>query len=74
MEKVEAFVRLKRNKTAMAGLLLIGLLLILALIGPWIAPYPPLTLDPIHRLQGPSWSHPFGTDSLGRDILSRVIY
>lgn len=74
MERIEAFVKLRRNKTAMAGLLLIGLLLILALIGPWIASYPPLAPDPIHRLQSPSWSHPFGTDSLGRDILSRVIY
>ncbi len=74
MEKVEAFVELRRNKTAMAGLILIGLLLILALVGPWISPYPPLAPDPIHRLQSPSWNHLFGTDSLGRDILSRVIY
>ncbi len=74
MEKVEAFVELRKNKTAMVGLFLIGSLLILALIGPWISPYDPLTPEPLNRLKGPSWSHPFGTDSLGRDILSRVIY
>jgi peptide/nickel transport system permease protein len=74
MERVKSFSELKKNKTAMVGLILIGLLLILSLIGHWISPYNPLIPDPINRLQGPSWSHPFGTDSLGRDILSRVIY
>lgn len=74
MEKVEALSELKKNKTAMVGLILICFLLILALIGPWISPYNPLVPDPINRLKGLSWSHLFGTDSLGRDILSRVIY
>ena len=74
MEKVEVFIELKRNKTAMVGFVLILGLVILALIGPWISPYKPLALDPINRLKGPSWAHLFGTDSLGRDILSRVIY
>lgn len=74
MEKVEAFAELRKNKTAMVGLILIALLVLLAIIGPSISPHHPLTPDPIHRLQGPSWRHPFGTDSLGRDILSRVIY
>ncbi len=58
----------------MAGLFLIGCLVTLAAIGPWISPYNPLIPDPINRLIGPSKIHPFGTDSLGRDILSRVIY
>lgn len=74
MERFDAFVEIKKNKTAVAGLILIVCLVILALIGPWISPYHPLTPDPINRLRGPSWAHPFGTDSLGRDILSRVIY
>ena len=39
-----------------------------------VSPYNPLVPDPINRLKGPSWAHLFGTDSLGRDILSRVIY
>jgi len=74
MERVEALSGLRKNKTAMMGLVLIVLLVVLALIGPWISPYNPLAPDPINRLKGPSWAHPFGTDSLGRDILSRVIY
>jgi len=74
MEKVEAFAELKRNRLALVGLCLILCLVVLALIGPSIAPYNPLAPDPINRLLGPSWGHPFGTDSLGRDIFSRVIY
>ncbi len=74
MEKFEALSELRKNKTALTGLVLICLLLILALIGPWISPYNPLAPEPLNRLKGSSWSHPFGTDSLGRDILSRVIY
>ena len=74
MERVEALAELRKNKTAMTGLILICFLLILALIGPWISPYNPLVPEPLNRLKGPSWSHLFGTDSLGRDILSRVIF
>jgi peptide/nickel transport system permease protein len=74
MERVEALSGLKKNKTAMMGLILIMILIVLAFIGPWISPYNPLAPEPINRLKGPSWTHPFGTDSLGRDILSRVIY
>lgn len=74
MEKVEVLIELKSNKTAMVGFVLILCLVVLALIGPWVSPYNPLAPDPINRLKGPSWAHLFGTDSLGRDILSRVIY
>ncbi len=49
------------------------LLLILALIGPDIVPFDPLASATDQALQPPSWSHPFGTDHLGRDILSRVV-
>ncbi len=74
MEKVDVIRGLKKNKTAMVGLILIALLIALALIGPTISPYNPLTPEPLNRLKGPSWEHPFGTDSLGRDILSRTLY
>jgi peptide/nickel transport system permease protein len=74
MEKVDVIRGLKKNKTATGGLILIALLIVLALIGPTISPYNPLTPEPLNRLKGPSWDHPFGTDSLGRDILSRIIY
>ncbi|WP_342363715.1 ABC transporter permease [Terrarubrum flagellatum] len=46
---------------------------LVALIGPWIAPYDPLASDTASALQAPSWRHPFGTDQIGRDILARVI-
>jgi peptide/nickel transport system permease protein len=63
-----------RNKTATLGLVLILIIVLVALIGPWLAPYDPLIPAPLDRLQGPSAAHMFGTDSLGRDILSRIIY
>jgi len=52
---------------------LFALLVIAALIGPWIVPYDPLASDTSSALQAPSAKHWFGTDQLGRDILSRVI-
>ena len=64
---------LRENRLAMVGLFLIGALMAVAVFGPPIYPCDPLAPDPVNRLKGPSKSHPFGTDSLGRDILSRVI-
>lgn len=46
----------------------------LALLAPWIAPYDPVALDIANALQGPSAAHWFGTDQVGRDLLSRVIH
>ena len=50
------------------------LLIIIAVLAPVIAPYPPDEINKIDRYQPPSWHHWFGTDEVGRDILSRVIY
>ncbi len=74
MSKLDPMRDLLRNRSATLGLALIALIVIVALIGPALAPYDPLIPLPLERLQGPSSSHLFGTDSLGRDILSRVIY
>lgn len=52
---------------------LFGLLITLALLGEWIAPYDPLASDASVALQPPSWEHWFGTDQVGRDVLSRVL-
>jgi peptide/nickel transport system permease protein len=52
---------------------LLGVFVICAIFGPWIAPYDPLASDTMARLQPPTWRHWFGTDALGRDIFSRVI-
>lgn len=53
-----------------------GLLLVIlgAVFAPWLTPYDPVKLDLLASLQGPSLAHPFGTDQLGRDILTRVLY
>jgi peptide/nickel transport system permease protein len=55
------------------GLIAVGVLLLLAVIGPEIAPYPTITADPANRLLPPSGSHWFGTDENGMDILSRIV-
>ena len=70
----DAFLRLIANKGAVIGLILISLLFLVAFIGPYITPYDFLSQNIEIRNQGISWAHPFGTDDLGRDILSRVIY
>lgn len=65
---------LLRHPTAVAGLALIVLICILALLAPWIAAADPDAQALADRLQPPSPAHWFGTDSLGRDIFSRVLY
>ncbi len=56
------------------GLVLIVLLIIMAIFAPLLAPYDPYKMDIVNKLQPPSLKHFLGTDSLGRDTLSRVIY
>ena len=70
----DAWKRLKRNKLAMLGLGIVLLLIIIALFAPFIAPYDPIARVKEDSLLGPSRTYWFGTDVLGRDILSRVIY
>jgi peptide/nickel transport system permease protein len=64
--------RLAREKKAIVGLALVALLAFLALIGPAIAPYNPDT-DDFGIMRPPSREHPMGTDSFGRDLLSRLV-
>ncbi len=66
--------RSKQQPLAALGIVLLVLFLICALFAPWLAPYDPAQLDLTGRLVGPSGAHWFGTDELGRDILSRTIY
>ena len=61
------------NPVTFFSFVLFFLLMALGLFGPWVAPYDPLASDTANALQPPSWAHPFGTDSLGRDVFSRVI-
>lgn len=66
--------RLRQNKMAMAGLVVIILLILIAIFANQIAPYGYDDQDLSNRLQGPTAEHWFGTDNFGRDILSRLIY
>ena len=65
---------LARNKAAVAGLFIIILVLILAIIAPVIAPYDPARQDLTSTYAKPSREHLLGTDALGRDILTRILY
>ena len=62
------------EKPAAVAIGFLVLLSVSAIAAPIVAPYDPLQQDLSAILNGPSWSHPFGTDELGRDMLSRVIY
>ena len=62
-----------RDRLALAGLLIVGLLAILAATAPWIGPHDPTAVEPAARLAGSSLDHPLGTDALGRDLLSRLL-
>ena len=64
----------RRNKLAGAGMVLVTVFVCFAIFAPWVAPQDPGHIDLPSRLQPPSAAHWFGTDELGRDILSRVIY
>ena len=62
------------RKVAVVGLVFILLLIITAIFAPLLAPYSPYKMDLANQLAPPSWDHLLGTDPLGRDILSRIIY
>jgi peptide/nickel transport system permease protein len=63
-----------RRPAGLFGLIVVGGLFFLAIFAPLIAPYDPAEQDIPNRLQGPSWDHLLGTDQLGRDLLSRLIF
>ncbi len=64
----------RRNPLAGAGMVFVAVFMIFALFAPWIAPQDPAHLDLSSRLRPPSTAHWFGTDELGRYILSRIIH
>ena len=70
----DAIQRLVRDKLAIAGMVIIGVLLLMALLAPIVAPYDPIIQEILKRRQPPSWEHWLGLDDLGRDILSRIIF
>ncbi|RYI14169.1 MAG: ABC transporter permease, partial [Acetobacteraceae bacterium] len=70
-----AWLRIQRNRLAMAGLFLVMILLLVALLAPWIAPHDPFVQNLGNRLKPPGTpGYWLGTDDFGRDILSRIIF
>jgi peptide/nickel transport system permease protein len=65
--------RFRRHPGAVAGSIVLSILVLSTLLVTF-SPYDPETSDMDVRLQPPSWKHPFGTDQLGRDMLTRVLY
>ena len=70
----EAGYRLIRNRTAVLGLIILVLLLLIAIFAPLLSPYGYEEVNMADKFQGPSAKHPFGTDQLGRDMLIRCFY
>jgi len=65
---------LRRHPTAIVGALVLMAMVLIAVLAPWLGTTDPLALSPVERLRSPSGEHWFGTDMLGRDVYSRVIY
>ena len=66
--------QLRRSRLAIPGAAIVAVFLVAALGAPWLAPYEPAANDLAAMMMLPSAAHPFGTDELGRDILSRILY
>jgi peptide/nickel transport system permease protein len=74
MMSYKIFQLIKKDKLAIIGLTIILILAFVAVFAPYLAPYDPTELNLQECLSGPTMKHPMGTDQLGRDYLSRIIY
>jgi peptide/nickel transport system permease protein len=74
MRQREFWTRLKRNRMAMVGLGLVLGMFVVSIFAPWLAPYDPNSINLKEVLMPPSAAHYLGTDTLGRDVLSRIIF
>ncbi len=70
----EAWRRFRRHRMALFGMILIIVITGLVILAPWVTPYEPNELDIPNRLQAPTLAHPMGTDELGRDVFTRILY
>ena len=66
--------KLFRRRLVLAGAVVLATIALLAVLAPWLTPYDPMALKVLDRLQSPRAAHWFGTDELGRDVFSRVIF
>ena len=69
-----ALLQIARHRLAFWGLIFLCALVLVAAFAPWIVPYDPIQMNIREALSAPSLAHPFGTDSFGRDVLSRLVY
>ena len=65
--------RFRKHPGAIFGFIIISILIVMALLAP-LSPYDPEASEMTNRYQPPSWSHPMGTDALGRDLFTRILY
>lgn len=70
----ETFAGLRKNPLGLAGLVIVVVVLLASIFASQLAPHDPLEVDVFNRLQSPTWQHWLGTDQLGRDVLSRVLF
>ena len=76
MKKVQYSLKknMKDNPYLLAGAIITGVILLMIILGLFWMPYEPTAMNASEKLQGISLRHPMGTDNMGRDILSRVMY
>jgi peptide/nickel transport system permease protein len=80
VERSRSWRKLARNPAAMAGALVLAVVVVAAVAAPWVAPHDPATQSLIRRFSPPLWApggsaaYPLGTDQVGRDVLSRIIH
>ena len=70
----DAWIRLRKNRLALLGGVLLAFMVVISLVTPWIAPYEYDEQDLKLMAEGPSADHLLGTDTLGRDLLTRIMY
>lgn len=70
----DALRRLLRHRVGIIGVVIVIILLLTAIFGPYLAPYDPVEIDFTVRFSGPTLAHPLGTDDFGRDTLSRIMH
>jgi ABC-type dipeptide/oligopeptide/nickel transport system permease subunit len=69
-----AWRRFRRNFLAMYGVIFVTLIVVVAIFAPFLAPYGPLEVDILHTLEAPTSLHLMGTDAVGRDLLTRIMF
>src|SRR5512132_777012 len=70
----EAWRRFRRHRLALAGAVILAVIVLAVVAGPWLWPVPINDIDFEARLAAPSAAHPFGTDDLGQDLFARLLY